>query len=130
MATEISGVASNAFSQMMDAKSGSVTKAATRLNGASKDDKIESSAKQFESILLASWMQSAEKSFATVPGGDPDEESKDPGKGQFQQFAMQSVATALVNDGGIGIASMVAAGLRKAAGSEKTAEIDDGGVSK
>jgi Rod binding domain-containing protein len=130
MAAELSGVASNAFSQMMDAKSGSVTKAAARLNGASQDEKIETSAKQFESILLASWMQAAEKSFATVPGGDPDEEAQDPGKNQFQQFAMQSVATALVNAGGIGIAPMVAAGLRKSAGSGKAGKIDEGGASK
>jgi Rod binding domain-containing protein len=123
-------VASNAVSQMMDAKTGSATKAAAGLSGASESDRIDSSAKQFESILLASWLQAAEKSFATVPGGDPDADAQDPGKGQFQQYAMQSVATALVKAGGIGIAPMIAAGLRKRAGSGQVDSPDAGSVNK
>lgn len=121
MANDISAVAGNAFSQMLQSQTGSALKGASRLNATSDEAKIQSSAKQFEGILLTSWLQQAEKSFATVPGGDPEDEASDPGKSQFQQYAMQSVATALVNSGGIGIAPMIAASLRKqnAAGAEK-----------
>ena len=72
--------------------------------------KIEKSAREFESILLGSWLQQAEKSFAQVPGGDEGED-EDPGKEQFQSMAMQSLAGSLAASGGIGIGKMIAAGL-------------------
>jgi hypothetical protein len=37
--------------------------------------KIEKSAKDFESILLGSWLQQAEQSFASLPGGDGDDDA-------------------------------------------------------
>jgi len=37
-------------------------------------EKIEQSAKQFEAVLMSHWLDQAEQSFATVPGGDPDGE--------------------------------------------------------
>lgn len=70
--------------------------------------KIEKSAKDFESVLMGHWLEQAQQSFATVPGGDPHD---DPslGKDQFQSIAMQAVAGALSgHKGGLGIASMVA----------------------
>lgn len=70
--------------------------------------KIQKSAKEFEAVLMSHWLEQAEQSFATVPGGDPD---ADPSSGhdQFQSIAMQAVAGALSgNRGGLGIASMVA----------------------
>ena len=111
MANDISSISTQAYSSLMEARSGTAARAAA--SAKNDDAKIEGAAKQFESILLASWLQQAEKSFATVPGDDPDKDAEDPGKDQFQQLAMQSVATSLVNSGGIGIASMIAAGLRK-----------------
>jgi Rod binding domain-containing protein len=75
--------------------------------------KIEKSAKDFESILLGSWLQQAEQSFATLPGGDEDEDS-DAGKDQFQGIAMQSLGTSMTAAGGIGIAKMIAKQLHKA----------------
>jgi len=38
------------------------------------DQKIEKSAKEFESILLGSWLQQAEKSFGSLPGGDDEDD--------------------------------------------------------
>ena len=70
--------------------------------------KIEKSAKDFESVLMSHWLEQAEQSFATVPGGDPN---ADPSSGhdQFQSIAMQAVAGSLSGHrGGLGIATMVA----------------------
>jgi len=70
--------------------------------------KIEKSAKDFESVLMSHWLEQAEQSFATVPGGDPNDDPAS-GKDQFQSIAMQAVAGALSGHrGGLGIATMVA----------------------
>lgn len=68
--------------------------------------KIDKAAKEFESILLGEWLEKAEKSFASVPGPDPDQDS-DPGHDQFQSIGCQFLAEALSKAGGIGIASMI-----------------------
>jgi Rod binding domain-containing protein len=74
--------------------------------GASKDDaKIEKGARDFEAILVGSWLQQAEESFATVPGADEDE---DPGKGQMMSLGVQQLATSIASSGGIGIGKMIA----------------------
>jgi len=82
--------------------------------------KIEKSAKDFESILLGSWLQQAEQSFGTVPGGDGDDDA-DAGKDQLQGMAMQSLGTSMTNSGGIGIARMIAKQLHKAQDAEDSA---------
>ena len=74
--------------------------------------KIEKSAQDFESVLIGQWLEQAEKSFATVPGGDPDNQ-KDPGHDQFQGIAMQSLAQHLTKAGGLGIAHMISQSLEK-----------------
>jgi Rod binding domain-containing protein len=82
---------------------------------ATENNKIEKSAKDFESILLSSWLQQAEQSFGSVPGGD-DGEDADPGKDQLQGMAMQSLGNSMTAAGGIGIARMISTQLHKAAG--------------
>jgi Rod binding domain-containing protein len=82
-------------------------------SAATENTKIEKSAKDFESILLGSWLQQAEQSFGTVPGGDGDDDA-DPGKDQFQGMAMQSLGTSMTAAGGIGIAKMISKQLHKA----------------
>ena len=79
-----------------------------------ENKKIEKSAKDFESILLGSWLQQAEQSFGSVPGGDGEDGDEDSGKDQFQGLAMQSLGAAMTNAGGIGIAKMIAKQLHKA----------------
>jgi Rod binding domain-containing protein len=81
---------------------------------ATENSKIEKSAKDFESILLGSWLQQAEQSFASLPGGD-DEGDADAGKEQFQGMAMQSLGNSMTAAGGIGIAKMISKQLHKAA---------------
>lgn len=75
--------------------------------------KIEKSAKDFESILLGSWLQQAEQSFGSLPGGDDDDDA-DAGKEQFQGMAMQSLGASMTAAGGIGIAKMISKQLHKA----------------
>ena len=77
------------------------------------DGKIEKSAAEFESILLGTWLQQAQQSFATVPGGDGEDD--DPAKDQLQGMAVQSLAGSLTALGGIGLARMIAAELHRSA---------------
>ncbi len=86
-----------------------------RAEGNSKSreqQKIEKAGKDFESILLGSWLQGAERSFAAAPGGEDEE---DGGKDQYMGMAMQQLAGTLVNSGGIGIARMITGHLQAAA---------------
>ena len=92
------------------------TQAAEKLKNTSEATpaKIQKSAKEFEAVLLSHWLQQAEQSFATVPGGDPNADAS-AGHDQFQSIAMQAVATAMSgNHGGLGIATMVAKHLEAA----------------
>jgi Rod binding domain-containing protein len=84
---------------------------------ATENSKIEKSAKDFESIILGSWLQQAEQSFGSLPGGDDDGDT-DPGKEQFQGMAMQSLGNSMTAAGGIGIAKMISKQLHKAADSQ------------
>jgi len=79
-----------------------------------EDAKIDKAGKDFESILLGSWLQQAEQSFAKVPGGDGTEDD-DSSKDQFQGIAMQALAGSLTASGGIGIAKMITKSLHAAA---------------
>ncbi len=88
---------------------------ATGTSASREDSKIEKAGKDFESILLGSWLQQAEQSFAKVPGGDGDDDD-DSSKDQFQGIAMQALAGSLTAAGGIGIAKMIIDHLHSAAG--------------
>jgi Rod binding domain-containing protein len=68
--------------------------------------KIDKAAHDFESILVGQWLEKAEKSFATVPGADPDQDS-DSGHDQFQSIACQFMAQGLTKNGSFGIATMI-----------------------
>jgi Rod binding domain-containing protein len=81
------------------------------------DTKIEKSAKEFESMLLSNWLQQAEQSMASVPGADDDEDAGT--RDQLMGLGVQSLATAMTNSGGIGIAAMIAKALHSAAGSQQ-----------
>lgn len=81
---------------------------------AKQDAKIEKAGKDFESILIGSWLQQAEQSFAKVPGGDGTDDD-DSSKDQFQGIAMQALAGSLTASGGIGIAKMITKSLHSEA---------------
>lgn len=65
-------------------------------------------AKEFESILLGQWLQGAESSFGSVPGADDE---ADAGDEQMKSFAVQSLAKAFTDSGGIGLAKLVSKAL-------------------
>ena len=75
--------------------------------------KIDKGAREFESVLVGSWLQQAEESFATVPGADDDEQ--DVGRGSMMSFGVQTLATSLAANGGIGIGKMIAKAMHHAA---------------
>ncbi len=89
------------------------TSLATPTSASKEDAKIEKAGKDFESILLGSWLTQAEQSFAKVPGGD-GEDDDDSSKDQFQGIAMQALAGSLTASGGIGIARMITKHLHSA----------------
>lgn len=68
--------------------------------------KIDKGSREFEAILVGSWLQQAEQSFATVPGAEDGD--TDVARDQVMSFGVQSLATSLAASGGIGIAKMVA----------------------
>ena len=73
--------------------------------------KIDKAAHDFESILLGEWLEQAEKSFATVPGSDPDQNS-DPGHDQMQSLACEFMGSAISKAGGIGLSAMISKHLK------------------
>lgn len=78
------------------------------MRGTGDAAKIDKSSKQFETMLLSSWLQQAEQSFATVPGVDDDDDQDKAGRDQLLGLGVQSLAQALEASGGIGIAKMIA----------------------
>lgn len=74
--------------------------------------KIDKGAKEFEAVLVGSWLQQAEQSFGSIPGG---EDSEDVGRDSMMSFGVQTLATSMANSGGIGIAKMVAKAMHAAA---------------
>jgi len=91
-------------------------------NSAADSAKIDKGAKDFESILVGSWLQQAEQSFATVPGAD--DEDQDVGRDSMMSFGVQTLATSMANSGGIGIAKMVAKAMHAAADKADAAQSD------
>jgi Rod binding domain-containing protein len=77
------------------------------------DAKIDKGSKEFEAILLGSWLQQAEQSFSTLPGADDD--NKDVASDQVTSFGVQALSTSLAASGGIGISKMVAKAMHAAA---------------
>ncbi len=78
--------------------------------GTGDDAKIEKGSKEFEAILVGSWLQQAEQSFATVPGADEDQ---DAGGQQMMSLGVQQLATAMAANGGLGIGKMIAKAMHE-----------------
>jgi Rod binding domain-containing protein len=83
--------------------------------------KIDKAAHDFESVLVGQWLEKAEKSFASVPGSDPDED-KDSARGQFQSIACQFMAQGLTKNGNFGIANMISKRLTAIAAQNASAD--------
>jgi len=74
--------------------------------------KLESAARQFESILIAKWLEEAEDSFAKLPGEENDPDA-DPGQDQFRSMAQQFLSDSISAAGGLGIAAMIVRHLQQ-----------------
>jgi len=93
------------------------------------DSKLKNSARQFEAILIAKWLEEAEASFAKLPGGDEDPDA-DPGQDQFRSMALQFLAEGISSAGGLGVASMILKHLeQRGHGTERidNKEVEGGG---
>jgi Rod binding domain-containing protein len=90
---------------------------------ASGDDvKIRKSSKDFEAMLLGTWLQQAESSFASVPGGDDDDDSQ---RGQITGFGVQSLSNFLAQSGKFGLGNMIEHAMEKMAHKQAAAQSDD-----
>jgi Rod binding domain-containing protein len=98
-------LAASAQSSLMQSREDHLLRQIQSGEGKAGDARIEKGAKEFESMLLSSWLQQAEQSMATVPGAEDDEDTT--GKDQMMSLGVQSLSTAMVASGGIGIASMI-----------------------
>ncbi|MGA2921210.1 MAG: rod-binding protein [Candidatus Sulfotelmatobacter sp.] len=94
------------ISTLTQAKSDLAAKSLRNPSTKGSSSKIDKAAHDFESILVGQWLEKAEKSFATVPGADPDQD-QDSGHDQFQSIACQYLAQGLTKNGGFGIAAMI-----------------------
>jgi len=88
-----------------------------------KDGQIEKGAREFESMLLTTWLQQAQQSMATVPGAEDDEEMS--GKEQMMSLGTQALASAMTASGGLGIASMIAKAMHRAADKAEAKELQN-----
>jgi Rod binding domain-containing protein len=59
-------------------------------------------AREFESFLVGSLLDSLEKTFATVPG-----DTDTPGQDEYSYLGRQALASAVTAAGGLGIAKMI-----------------------
>jgi flagellar protein FlgJ len=80
---------------------------------APKDDpeKVTSSAKQFEALLIGQMMKSMSDSEGGWLGTGDDQSAS-----SAMEYAQENFAQSLADSGGLGLASMVVKGLQKAGG--------------
>ena len=114
MATSMTGLASIAGqTSIQEVRETQLLQQAAAGRIPTQDQKIEKGAREFEAMLLSSWLQQAEQSFAMVPGADDDDDAA--GRDQMMSLGVQSLAQSMAASGGIGIADMVAKAMRATA---------------
>lgn len=77
--------------------------------GPSAEPDIDKKAGEFEAILLGQWLQSAQCTFGSAPGG---EDGDDANTEQWSGFATQQLAKVFSDNGGVGLSRVVAQALR------------------
>ena len=85
----------------------------TQDGGGAAPQKLVKAAREFEAMLLESWLEKMNRGF--IGEGD----SQDAAHDTISSRGAQAVATALAERGGVGIGSMLAASLQKPAGAEE-----------
>lgn len=108
--TSITGsLAAQAQSSLQQSRENSALRQLKSAQTGNDDAKIEKGAKEFEAMLLGTWLQQAEQSMAEVPGAEDDDQAA--GREQMMGLGVQSLASSLAASGGIGIAAMIAKSL-------------------
>jgi len=94
----------NAQTSLEQSQESKLLQQAQSASGPGQKQKIEKSAREFEALLLQGWLQQAEKSLATVPGADDDQ---DPGQDTMNSLGVQALAGAMAATGGVGLGAMI-----------------------
>jgi Rod binding domain-containing protein len=102
-------LAASAQSSLMQSRESQMLKQIESAKTDRDNSRIEKGAKEFEAMLLSTWLQQAEQSMATVPGAEDEEDTT--GREQMMSLGVQSMSTSMVASGGIGIASMIVKAL-------------------
>src|SRR5208337_3369884 len=87
--------------------------------GTQTSSKLKKSAQEFESILLQSWLEKMNQSFAGAS------ESQDAAHDTVSSLGTQAIASALAARGGIGIAAMLLRQLQPSGSLSRELEIGD-----
>lgn len=103
----------NAQATLQQSRDSQMLQTLNSAQGSNDDAKIAKGAQQFEAMLLSTWLQQAEQSFATIPGAEDDENAS--GREQMMSMGTQSLAESLAATGGIGIARMIAKAMHRVA---------------
>jgi Rod binding domain-containing protein len=102
---DLSGIPLSSYSpSALQVREAEVVKQTTQ-QGKMDLQKLDKAATEFEAILLGQWLNQAEHSFSSVPGGE--DEHEDPGHDQWQSLGMQELAKSIAKAGGLGIAKMI-----------------------
>jgi Rod binding domain-containing protein len=110
----------NAQTSLQDARESQMVATLNSARTSNDDAKIAKGAQQFEAMLLSTWLQQAEQSFATIPGAEDDEDAS--GREQMMSLGTQSLAESLARSGGIGIAKMIEKAMHRMADKAEDAE--------
>ncbi len=114
MGTSIGLGSLSAQSSVLQSSEDRLIQGANLPKGPTDAAKIDKGSKEFEAVLVGSWLQQAEQSFASVPGTD-DDQDQDVGRGSMMSLGVQTLATSMAASGGIGIGKMVAKAMHAAA---------------
>ncbi len=112
-------LAAQVQTSMLKTREDHVMQQMNSLQASKSNAKIDKSAQDFESMLLGTWLQQAESSMGTVPGGDDDEDAS--GREQMMSLGVQSLSASLAASGGIGIGKMIAKALHATADKQQAA---------
>ena len=92
---------------------------ALKHSGGGNPQRLQDSARAFESLLIGKWLEAAEQSLGTVPGGSEDGQ-EDGSVKQLSALGTQSLAENITASGGLGIAKMLLKAMEKSSASLKT----------
>jgi len=85
-----------------------VTAVSTISSAAARQHQITKAAREFEAVLLNAFLGPIEKTFASLPGKDPDAISDN-----YQSLGMQAITSSIAAHGGLGFAAMIARSLSR-----------------